>query len=56
VTNSTCPPTAELGGSAVLPERQGVGDGATLWALFFPAQPVLTAGQEFKVVWRDRQR
>ncbi len=35
-----------------MPERQGAGDGATLWALFFPTQPELTAGQEIKVVWR----
>jgi hypothetical protein len=52
VTTSTCPPNAQLGGSDALPERQGAGDGATLWALFFPTQPVLTAGQEIKVVWR----
>jgi hypothetical protein len=45
----TCPSTAQLGGSG-LPERQGAGDGATLWALFF--QGVVTAGQEIKVVWR----
>ena len=48
----TCPPNAQLGGSDALPERQGAGDAATLWALFFPTQPVLTAGQEIKVVWR----
>lgn len=52
VTTSTCPPTAQLGGSATLPERQGAGNGVTLWALFFPTQPALTAGQEIKVVWR----
>jgi hypothetical protein len=52
VTTSTCPPTAQLTGSGPLPERQGAGDGATLWALFFPTQPLLTAGQEIKVVWR----
>jgi hypothetical protein len=40
-----------LGGSP-LPERQGAGDGATLWALFFPTEPLLTAGKEIKVVWR----
>jgi hypothetical protein len=49
---STCPPTAQLDNSGNLPERQGVGHGATLWALFFPTTPVLTAGQEIKVVWR----
>ena len=32
------------------PERQGVGDGATLWALFF--SDAVIAGQEIKVVWR----
>jgi hypothetical protein len=52
VTTSTCPPTARLDGSAALPERQGAGDGATLWALLFPTGPVLTAGKEIKVVWR----
>jgi hypothetical protein len=41
-----------MGGSGALPERQGVGDGATLWALFFPTEPVLAAGKEIKVVWR----
>jgi hypothetical protein len=47
---ATCPPTAQIGGLA---ERQGVaGDGATLWALFFPTEPMLTVGQEIKVVWR----
>jgi hypothetical protein len=35
-----------------MPERQGASDDATLWALFFPATPVLSAGQEIKVVWR----
>jgi hypothetical protein len=52
VTTSTCPATAQLDGSAALPERQGAGDGATLWALFFPTQPVLTAGHGIKLVWR----
>jgi hypothetical protein len=33
-------------------ERQGAGNGATLWALFFPTEPVLTAGTEIKVAWR----
>jgi hypothetical protein len=48
-----CPTTAALlEGSGALPERQGVGDGATLWALFFPTGPSLTAGNEIKVVWR----
>jgi hypothetical protein len=49
VTTSTCPSSAELGG---LEDRQGAGDGATLWALFFPTGPLLTAGTEIKVVWR----
>jgi hypothetical protein len=35
-----------------MPELQGSGDGATLWALFFPTSPLLTAGQEIKVAWR----
>jgi len=39
-------------GSDPLPERQGAGDGATLWALFFPTGPEVTAGKEIKVVWR----
>ena len=52
VTTSTCPPTAQLDGNGGLPERQGAGTGATLWALFFPREPVLTAGTEIKVVWR----
>ena len=43
----TCPATADLGPGA---ERQGVGDGATLWALFFG--PRVVAGQEIKIVWR----
>jgi hypothetical protein len=52
LATSTCPANARLGGSEALPERQGTGDGATLWALFFPTQPELTADQEIKVVWR----
>ncbi|MBY8870613.1 hypothetical protein K7640_02005 [Micromonospora sp. PLK6-60] len=47
-----CPATARLpepGGSL---ERQGSGDGATLWALFFPRTPVLSPGTEVKVAWR----
>jgi hypothetical protein len=53
VPTSTCPPTARLGApNEALPERQGAGDGATLWALFFPTEPVLTAGKEIKVAWR----
>ncbi len=47
-----CPPSAQLGGTAGIPERQGAGDGATLWALLFLKEPVLTAGTEVKVVWR----
>src|SRR5690348_15352566 len=42
-----CPGTADLPPDA---ERQGVGDGATLWALFFGSRVV--AGQEIKIVWR----
>jgi hypothetical protein len=52
VTTSTCPPTAELSGSDWYPERQGAGDGATLWALFFPTGPMLTAGKQIRVIWR----
>jgi hypothetical protein len=48
--SSACPTTAVLDGAQ--PERQGIGDGATLWALFFPVGPSLTAGKEIKVVWR----
>lgn len=44
-----CPATARLDATGTV-ERQGAGDGATLWALFF--QGVVTAGQEIKVVWR----
>src|SRR5215468_9702872 len=49
---SACPPSAALGSAVGLPERQGIGRGATLWALFFPTEPTLTTGQELKVVWR----
>jgi hypothetical protein len=52
VATSTCPPSAQLTGSGGLLERQGTGDGVTLWALFFLTDPVLTAGKEIKVVWR----
>jgi hypothetical protein len=47
----TCPASADLladGGGIV--ERQGVGQGATLWALFFAPRAV--AGQEIKIAWR----
>ena len=50
VAPSTCPPSAEVTGSGEMVERQGTGDGVTLWALFF-SSPV-TVGQEVKVVWR----
>ncbi|MEU4243792.1 hypothetical protein [Actinoplanes sp. NPDC026619] len=43
----SCPSTADLPADG---ERQGVGDGVTLWALFFAGRAV--AGQEIKVVWR----
>ena len=49
---SSCPPTAQLRDLAAVPERQGTGEGATLWALFFPTTPLLTVGEEVKVVWR----
>jgi hypothetical protein len=49
----TCPATAELAaGGAGLPEREGAGRGATLWALFFPTGPRIVAGTEIKVAWR----
>ncbi|MGX6604422.1 hypothetical protein ACWKSP_20150 [Micromonosporaceae bacterium Da 78-11] len=44
----SCPASAELGDG--LPDRQGVGEGATLWAMFFG--PKAVAGQEFKIAWR----
>jgi hypothetical protein len=47
---ATCPASAELGTGGGLPERQGVGQGATLWALFFA--PKAVAGQEIKIAWR----
>ncbi len=51
-THGPCPRTARLGrgSSSGFPEQQGVGVGATLWALFFGDEVV--AGQEIKVVWR----
>jgi hypothetical protein len=49
-THVPCPRTAKLVGGSGFPERQGVGAGATLWALFFSDEVV--AGQEVKVVWR----
>jgi len=52
VATPTCPPAAQITQSDGLLERQGTGDGATLWALFFLTEPVLTAGKEIKVVWR----
>lgn len=51
-TPSACPPTAQLTGPGASSERQGAGDGVTLWALLFPSEPLLTAGKEMKVVWR----
>lgn len=47
-----CPPTAQLSGPGVPPDLQGAGEGATLWALPFPTEPVLAVGKELKVVWR----
>jgi hypothetical protein len=46
--SATCPASAELG--AGLPERQGMGQGVTLWGLFFA--PKAVAGKEIKIVWR----
>ncbi|GAA2652626.1 hypothetical protein [Paractinoplanes durhamensis] len=46
-TPQSCPATADLPADA---ERQGVGDGVTLWALFFGNR--VTAGREMKIVWR----
>jgi hypothetical protein len=43
----TCPASADLPPDA---ERQGTGDGVTLWALFFG--PRVIATQEIKIVWR----
>jgi hypothetical protein len=51
ITTSTCPPTDQLTGPAAKAEQQAVGDGATLWALFFATLPI-AAGTEVKVVWR----
>jgi hypothetical protein len=49
--SAACPATAELPAHAnEMPEMQGVGQGATLFGLFFSAQAV--AGQQIKVVWR----
>ena len=49
--SAVCPATAKLPAHANdLPEMQGVGQGATLFGLFFGAQAV--AGQQIKVVWR----
>jgi hypothetical protein len=46
-----CPSSAKIdAGGRGIPERQGTGVGATLWALFFGATVI--AGQEIKVVWR----
>src|SRR5215467_602940 len=49
-THGPCPRTAKLVASSGFPERQGIGAGATLWALFFSDE--LVAGQDVKVVWR----
>jgi hypothetical protein len=35
-----------------LVERQGVGTGASVWALFFLTGPGISAGDEVKVAWR----
>ncbi|WP_328853014.1 hypothetical protein OG994_10445 [Micromonospora globbae] len=48
----SCPATAQVGGPGATLERQGTGDGATLWALLFPRDPLLTTASEIKVVWR----
>jgi hypothetical protein len=51
--SATCSATADIRPSSRgLPERQGTGVGATLWALFFLSGPQLIAGTEVKVVWR----
>lgn len=47
--SAACPATAQVSG---LEERQGVGDGVTLWALLFPTDPTVTAGREIKIAWR----
>jgi len=47
--SAACPPTAATSG---WDERQGTGDGATLWALLFPTEPQLKAGHEIKIAWR----
>jgi hypothetical protein len=49
--SATCPATADIRANAGgVTERQGVGQGATLWALFFAQKAV--AGQEIKIAWR----
>jgi hypothetical protein len=47
-----CPTAAQIPatGPSNVPEREGVGAGATLWALFFAER--ITADTEAKIVWR----
>jgi hypothetical protein len=47
---ATCPATADIRADGGVAERQGVGQGVTLWALFFAQKAV--AGQEIKIAWR----
>src|SRR5690349_6740945 len=48
--SDACPVTASLPASnSALPEMQGVGQGATLFGLFFA--PRVEAGEQIKVVW-----
>ncbi|WP_405096265.1 hypothetical protein [Micromonospora sp. NBC_01412] len=52
-TAPACPPTAELNGPDTSYDRQGTGDGATLWAMLFSSgEGVLRASRELKVAWR----
>jgi hypothetical protein len=49
--SAACPASPRIPSqNSNLPEMQGVGHGATLFALFFSGQA--TVGQQIKVVWR----
>jgi|SRR4051812_4155005 hypothetical protein len=51
VASPSCPASADLGAGG-LPDRQGVGTGASLWGLFFLDGRGIVEGTEVKIAWR----
>src|SRR5215468_3517968 len=48
---ATTKPGSSSANTVTLPERQGAGSGATLWALFFTDPSDLHPGEEIKIAW-----